>query len=114
MGSVLTFQLIYIHANKEIDATKLYWLKNPRIFQDLFLQFYIPSQKSQLPVGLWIISYMFSIALDLNTIALGLGHKTSVEDIFSQRHSYLSELNRNTALKELSKEFWFIFSELEK
>ena len=55
-----------------------------------------------------------AIALDLNTIALGLGHKTSVEDIFSQRHSYLSELNRNTALKELSKEFWFIFSELEK
>ena len=36
MGTVLTFQLIYIHANKEIDATKMYRLKNPRTFQDLF------------------------------------------------------------------------------
>ena len=36
LGTIFTFQLIYIHANKEIDATKLYWLKNPRTFQDLF------------------------------------------------------------------------------
>ena len=37
LGNVFTFQLIYnIHANKEIDATKLYQLKNPRTFQDLF------------------------------------------------------------------------------
>ena len=63
MDTVFTFQLIYIHANKEIDATKLYWLKNPRIFQDLFLWFNRPNQKSQLPLGLWIISYLFSIAL---------------------------------------------------
>ena len=33
MGIVITFQLIYIRANKEIDATKLYQLKNPRTFQ---------------------------------------------------------------------------------
>ena len=39
-SSVFTFQLIYIHANKEIDATKLYRLKYPRTFQDLFLQSY--------------------------------------------------------------------------
>ena len=31
-----TFQLIYIHANKEIDATKLYWISYPRTFQDIF------------------------------------------------------------------------------
>ena len=46
--------MICIHTNKEIDAAKLYRLKNPRTFQDLFLQFYSANQKSQLPLSLWI------------------------------------------------------------
>ena len=41
---------------------------------------------------------------DLSTFTLGLGHKTSVEDIFSQRHSYLSELNTHYSKEKLSKD----------
>ena len=37
LGTVITFYLTYIHPNKEIDATKLYQLKDSRTFQDLFL-----------------------------------------------------------------------------
>jgi hypothetical protein len=38
LGTIFTFQVlynVYIHANKEIDATKLYQLKYPRTIQDL-------------------------------------------------------------------------------
>ena len=62
---------IYIHANKEIDATKLYRLKNPRTFQDFFLQFYSTNQKSQRPLGQWIITYLSLYTLVL-TCAISL------------------------------------------
>ena len=56
LGTGFTFQLIYIHANKEIDAAKLYGLKNPRTFHDLFYNSTVLTKKSQLPLGLWIIT----------------------------------------------------------
>ena len=83
MGSVFTFYLIYIHANKEIDATKLYRLKNLRTFQDIFLQFYSTNQKSQLPLGLWIKTCLSLYTLDLYIICIGKQENLTVIKIGS-------------------------------
>ena len=71
-GTVFTFQLIYIHANKEINATKLYRLKDPRNFQDLFLYFYRPNQKRSanmniiIPVSIALVQVIRGMFLKMN------------------------------------------------
>ena len=63
--------------------TKLHWLKNPRTFQDIFLQFYCTNQKSQLPLGLWIITYLSLYTLDLYIICIGKQENLTVIKIGS-------------------------------
>ena len=85
MSTVFTFHLIiliYIHANKAIDATKLYQLKNPRTFQDIFLQFYSTNQKSAATRSM-NKTYLSLYTLDLYIICIGKQENLTVIKIGS-------------------------------
>ena len=73
----------------------MYGLKNPRTFQDLFLQSYSTNQKIQLPLGLWITTYLSLYTLD-SIISNLEGRKlilSYLQHVQTRPHNYVLKLS---------------------